>query len=116
MPSGPCPANLDGEQDKGGVRVIYHATWDGVSVRDSAASCDGPLVTLAAVNPTGVVMYAHFEGKRGAMRHVQIPVGFDNTANPFRQPQLRNQGLETHSDLDGLTINSHPTDATARVG
>lgn len=110
MPSGPCPASWDGELNLSGVRVLYHVTWDGVSVRTGPNGCFGTLNTLAVVNTTGVTMYAHFVGKRGTPRTVSIAPGFDNRANPLTQPQLGNQGFNDSTDLEGLRITNSPAD------
>lgn len=113
MPTGPCPANIDGELSINGVRVIYHSTWDGTSVRNVGAGCTGPLVSVRAINPANnPTKYAHFRGRRGQPRTLVLTPGFDQT---FTQPQLGNNGFTDNTDLEDLVITNSPDNPSLKA-
>lgn len=119
MPIGTCdPASRgatwnEGEQDFGapdpatgralGI-LTYRYGWDGVSTRETG--CVGPLNRVTVLNGNPETWYAHFQGRRGQWRRIDMAPGFSRTYN---QSQLRNAGFEDNTDLENLTISTDPS-------
>ena len=112
MPVGTCDPASRGDTwnsgqltiDGGAVTVDYRYGWDGVSVRPD---CVGPLNRVRVTNTTtDVTYYAHFKGRRGQPKVLEIPPGFVNTYN---SGQLSSRGFEDNTDLEGLLITRSAT-------
>ena len=114
MPAGTCDPASRGDEwnegaysvplaDGGVVSVTYQYGWDGVSVRPN---CNGPLNSLSVQNTSTTLSgYAHFKGRRGHPRVIEIPPGFSRT---FNQRQLSQRGIEDYSDLDNFYLTDSP--------
>lgn len=130
MPIGTCDPATRGDAfnvqelsvANGDVTLTVRYGWDGVSTRETG--CDGPLVNgtgpasnrwaIQAVNNTaGTTYYAHTVGKRGQPRVVTLDPGV--TAK-YTAQQAANNGFETISDLENLTLSTSPNPpSTARA-
>jgi hypothetical protein len=83
----------------GPILLEWEAGWDGVSVWPE---CNGPLHSLHVLNTsTTDTWYAHFKGKRGQPKVIDIPPSTDRT---FNQGQLGSRGFQDASDLGDLQI------------
>lgn len=105
MPDGPCAPINDGELAlfNGAVRVLYRYTWDGVSTRFGPDGCTGPVTRLQGINTTtNRTFYAHFKGRRGTPRVLEMPPGFNQTIS--NRQQLINAGFDQATDLENLQI------------
>jgi hypothetical protein len=119
MPAGTCdPASrgdtwnsgqldIDGGDTRGGVSVDYRYGWDGVSTR--ATGCVGPLNRIRVRSGASVVYYAHFQGRRGTWRRVQIDPGDNRTVGAAA---LTAAGFQDNTDLEGLYITQDPNPPT----
>lgn len=93
--------------EHGEVLVTYRYNWDGVSVKPD---CNGPIIYLAGRNDSAVVTYyAHFQGRGGTTRHLEMPPGSFYEEN--RRQRLINLGFVNRLDMDGLVIDTFPTTA-----
>lgn len=93
-----------GELVQGDVSVSYRYGWDGTSVRPE---CVGPLIRVRVVNNSATVTwYAHFQGRRGQWRRLDMPPGFTNT---YGTQALTNAGFVDNTDLEGLYITTDLT-------
>lgn len=109
MPSGVCPTNLDGDMVQEGVEIHWHGVWDGTSLRTDPGGCTGSIVSIWGRNTAGQTRYAHFQGRKGTWRTITLSPGFDNSANPLTNPQLRNAGFRDITDIDGAVISISST-------
>lgn len=114
MPEGNCDPASRGltvnygrfEVDNGNVVIEYEYGWDGVSQRPD---CIGPLERVWGRNTSGLMYYVHFQGRRGTWRRVDLAPG----ATPsYTRQQLRQQGFEDNTDLEGLYITTDPAPPT----
>lgn len=115
MPNGTCDPASRGMTynegmlavDNGAVTVTYRYGWDGVSTLDSATGCVGPILYISGTNNSQFTYYAHFAGRKGTWRTVQINPGqtltFDKTG------QLKQAGFNDSTDVEGLVINQSST-------
>lgn len=117
MPAGTCdPASRgqtwnEGEMVQGTqpnhCSVRYRYGWDGVSVRPD---CVGPLNRVQLQNfSTSLTWYAHFKGRRGQPRRLDMPPGFVAT---FNSGQLSSRGFTDNTDLETLYITLDPNPPT----
>jgi hypothetical protein len=117
MPIGTCdPASRgdvfnSGELAYGPVRVQYRYGWDGTSTKETGG-CAGPLVqgTGVAANrwaikvdntSTTETWYAHFKGRRGAPKVIDLPPNFSAS---FNVNQCSARGFTDSTDVEGLLI------------
>lgn len=117
MPVGTCdPASRGDSYNEGslaieGVVVTYRYGWDGTSTRDVEPGCVGPLLYLSGTNTsTTTTYYAHFQGRRGTWRRVELAPG--QTVTEDRPQRLSQQGFATNQDVEGLYITADPTPPT----
>ena len=120
MPIGTCDPASRGDAynsgelaiDNGNVTIEYRYGWDGTSTRETG--CVGPFVqgtgagnrwALRAVNNSQITYWAHFTGKRGTPRTIQMDPGFNQT---YTVTQLNNNGFLDNTDLDELSITTTP--------
>lgn len=113
MPGGTCdPASLgytfwetsQAQGPNGEVLVTFRYGWDGVSVKPN---CIGPVSYVKGTNTGSVTYYVHMKGRRG--NPVTISLAPGETKEEDRRQQLRNLGLNTNEDIEGLTITDSPT-------
>ena len=111
MPIGTCDPASRGDQFNVGQEtfgtdglITYRYGWDGVSTMDTG--CVGPLQDVTCVNNNPQTWYAHFQGRKGTWKSVTMAPGFNQTYN---RNQLRQQGFNDSSDLEGLYLTTDPT-------
>lgn len=113
MPIGTCDPASRGDAynegqfaqgENGAVVVTYRYGWDGTSTRETG--CIGPLIYLSGTNNSAVTYYAHFQGRRGQWRRVELAPGA--TVTESNRQKLRQQGFETNQDVEGLYITTDP--------
>lgn len=110
MPAGTCdPATRGATFNEfevawfeGAVVMKGRFGWDGVSVKPN---CDGPLIRLQGINTTQQTYYAWFLSKSGTPRSITMGPGFNQIVT---QPTLGNQGFNSYSDCDGITVTETP--------
>lgn len=116
MPGGTCdPASLgyaywetsQAQGPNGEVLVTFRYGWDGVSVKPD---CVGPVSYVKGTNTGAVTYYVHLKGRRGTVRTIALEPG--QTLEESRRPVLRNLGLETNQDVEGMAITTDPTPPT----
>jgi hypothetical protein len=122
MPAGTCDPATRGEpynvqqmsKGNGKVTITVRYGWDGVSVKETG--CDGPLINgtgvvanrwaVQVVNNDTVPWWVHTIGKRGQPRNYQFDAG---STTKFTANQAGNNGYDTISDFDSLTLTTSPT-------
>lgn len=118
MPAGTCDPASRGMAynegtyavDNGAVVVTYRYGWDGTSTIDSDTGCVGPMLLLSGSNRSAVTYYAHFQGRKGTWRRVQLNPG--QTVTYDKTGQLKQAGFNDNTDLDGLRITTDPNPPT----
>lgn len=94
------------------VDIIARYGWDGVSTRETG--CDGPFVNgtgagnkwaIQVTNNDTVSWFVNTVGKRGQPRHLELLPG---VVNQYTATQAANNGYQTISDLDTLSITQTP--------
>lgn len=78
------------------IEVLWD--WDGVS---TPPLCDGPLVSAHGVNAGAASRWAHFQGRSGNPKVLELTPGLDVTLTPA---QLHPRGFDLHSDMVGVTL------------
>lgn len=81
------------------VDIIW--SWDGVSTRETG--CDGPLITVHAVNGDSVSHWLHFQGRRGQPKSIELPPGVNVTRNAA---WLAQRGYDSFADTVGVRLTS----------
>jgi hypothetical protein len=116
MPKGVCDPSPDAHNvvemdiENGACQARFLWDWDGVSV---FPECAGPLFRARVRNNTAnVTYYAHFIGRKGTPRTVDITPGMDETRNAA---WLAQRGLDEYSDLASFTIDRNPDAPTVAV-
>jgi hypothetical protein len=112
MPAGTCdPASRGAAYNEGefavaggAVVVPYRYGWDGPSTMETG--CVGPLQMVSGTNNSTQTYYAHFQGRKGTWRRVQLDPGQSVTYD--KTGQLKQAGLIDNTDLDGLYITTDP--------
>lgn len=84
------------------VFVTIQWDWDGVS---TYPDCDGPLRSARLRNDSDVTYYCNLPAKKKGLRNFEIPPHSDNTYTP---QQLRQAGLDTYVDTQGITPHRVP--------
>lgn len=88
--------------DNGNVVVTTNWDWDGTS---TWPDCDGPVSSIRVQNNSQLTYYANLPNKKRGVRNIPIPPGTDQTVSGN---QLRQAGLETYADAQGLQIYAEP--------
>lgn len=113
MPEGTCdPASRGQAYNEtsmaqgynGEVQITFRFGWDGVSVRPD---CVGPVTyILGTNNSTTTTYYAHMKGRRNNPITISLAPG--ETKEETNRQRIRNLGLETNQDVEGLSITTDP--------
>lgn len=120
MPAGTCDPASRGDpynsqtlsMGNGAVTAEIRYGWDGVSV---LPDCDGPLVNgsgtgnvwaIRVTNNDSVSWWVHTIGKRGQPHNTEFTPGSVTT---FTKNQAANNGYDSISDFDELTLTTSPT-------
>lgn len=93
------------QQANGPIDMYVRYGWDGVTV---LPDCDGPVLLLRGTNTSATeTWYVHFQGRKGTWRVVALAPG--QVVTVTSSGTLKQMGLSTRLDLEGLLIDQTST-------